>query len=798
MITHIQIAIIGSGPGGLSAAARAAKRNVTHVLLESSSHLANTIQHYQKGKFVMAEPSRIPLRSDLSFKAGRREDILEVWRNEAVNVGVNIRYNAEVVLITKNEDSKFEIVLSNGDQISADNVVLAIGLQGNLRKLAVPGDDLPEVQYQLDDPSEYLHETIVVIGAGDAGVENALALAEQNEVILLNRQEEFNCKPANLSQLNAAASAGKIQIRLNTAADHIEKCTDGQYSLNFVVHDANGIFAIKCHRVIARLGATPPRKLLEKFGIQFPSDVPETLPQLNDCFESNVLGMYVIGALAGYPLIKQAMNQGYDVVEQILGYEIEPVDNELLREKLIHIPQAISVAAGIDWIRNIIPLFATMSNLQLRELLHESTIRSYAAGEYIYKLNDYGNSLFSILDGEIFLQTEDKEGGIGRFDLVEGDIFGEMELISGRPRCGVARAVTPCVVIESPRRPILKLLKTISLLKQAFDKISLPRAIKIYLDADLPSSELSYLLGDAIYKTYQPGEVLLSEGEPSEGLYLILCGSVTESHYVSNSRILKGYLASGNYIGEMALLANGMSNATFTAASRTEILLLKTDRVRSVLQRNESIRNKIDTLSLENISRVASSTNNEYGDLLNFIFEQGGGEATNMLLLDNSLCIRCNICEESCADEHGGISRLSREVGPSFQDIHIPVSCRHCEHPHCAKDCPPDAIHRLISGEVVIDERCIGCGNCQRNCPYGAIKMEVAHPYRKNSFWNLLFGKKSPATLVESKMELAKKAIKCDQCFDLVGGPACVSKCPTGAAKRVDPEELLNFGVNCR
>ena len=40
-------------------------------------------------------------------------------------------------------------------------------------------------------------------------------------------------------------------------------------------------------------------------------------------YESSVAGMYIIGALAGYPLIKQAMNQGYEVVEYILGNAIE-------------------------------------------------------------------------------------------------------------------------------------------------------------------------------------------------------------------------------------------------------------------------------------------------------------------------------------------------------------------------------------------------------------------------------------------------------------------------------------------
>ena len=72
----IKIAIVGSGPAGLSAAAHAAALGLEHVLLEAQPHLSNTIHQYQRGKHVMAEPSILPLRSDLGFEAGKREACL--------------------------------------------------------------------------------------------------------------------------------------------------------------------------------------------------------------------------------------------------------------------------------------------------------------------------------------------------------------------------------------------------------------------------------------------------------------------------------------------------------------------------------------------------------------------------------------------------------------------------------------------------------------------------------------------------------------------------------------------------
>ena len=190
MAERFKIAIVGSGPGGKSAAAHAAELNVPHVLLEASPYLSYTIYRYPKGKHVMDEPGILPLRSPLPFKAGSRESILDAWNEGVQKLGTNVRFGHEVEKIQKGAGG-FTLTCANGTSVEAEFVVLGIGLQGNIRKLGVPGEDLPFVQYQLDDPDEYEGETIVVVGAGDAAIENAIALAKQNQVIIINRKDEF-------------------------------------------------------------------------------------------------------------------------------------------------------------------------------------------------------------------------------------------------------------------------------------------------------------------------------------------------------------------------------------------------------------------------------------------------------------------------------------------------------------------------------------------------------------------------------------------------------------------------------
>ena len=64
-------------------------------------------------------------------------------------------------------------------------------------------------------------------------------------------------------------------------------------------------------------------------------------------------------------------------------------------------------------------------------------------------------------------------------------------------------------------------------------------------------------------------------------------------------------------------------------------------------------------------------------------------------------------------------------------------------------------------------------------------------------FWQwLLFGAgRAPGEEIKVKADpsKSKKAVKCDMCKDLDGGPACVRACPTGAALRVSPEQFAGL-----
>jgi thioredoxin reductase/CRP-like cAMP-binding protein len=790
---HVKVAIVGSGPAGLSAAAHAAKLGISYLLLEAEPHLSNTIYRYQKGKHVMAEPIVLPLRSPISFEAGKRETILQTWDKETRTLKVKVRHRAEVTAITGQRGS-FALKLADGDTLTAEYVVLAIGLQGNIRKLGCAGEDLPFVQYQLDDPSEYNGETIVVVGAGDAAIENALALAEHgNHVTIVNRRDEFDkAKAANNAAILKAIEDGRVRCVYNAGVGSASERPGEKPPGLIVLNTASGEARIPCHRIIARLGATPPRKFVESCGVQFPSKDANSLPAVSGTYESNVPGLYIIGALAGFPLIKQAMNQGYEVVEFIEGRAVEPADEPLLRNKLSPLPGFKTVNAALDLIQQRVPVLAPLTRLQLREFLLDSDVRTPPRGEIVFARNDYTNSFYSIVAGNVEIEIDANEPS-KRVPLGPGEFFGEMSLISGRRRSATVRAGDNCVLIETPRRSMSKLIYSVAAVKRVVDEAFLRRALQSSIAPDVPAPILNELTAAATMVAFKAGETLFSEGDAGDCLHLIRRGSVTISRHVAGREVVLAYVPAGQYVGEMALVSDLPRSATARAAVAVETIRLEGKAFQSLLERVPAVRTRVQEQYKSRLaSNVAAQQAPDQGSVIGFLMSQGVGEATDVLLIDESLCVRCDQCEKACADTHGGVSRLDREAGPTFNNLHVPTSCRHCEHPHCMKDCPPDAIHRSPGGEVYITDACIGCGNCERNCPYGVIHMGVESKSRPSLWRWMLFGGDEPgAAAPKKKKDAIKKAAKCDMCKNLDGGPACVRACPTGAALRVSPEEFL-------
>jgi CRP-like cAMP-binding protein/Pyruvate/2-oxoacid:ferredoxin oxidoreductase delta subunit len=448
-----------------------------------------------------------------------------------------------------------------------------------------------------------------------------------------------------------------------------------------------------------------------------------------------------------------------------------------------------------------VPLFAAINPLLFRELILGSNVLAPQSGEVIFRKNDYTNSFFAILDGSVQIDTGEEgvdDGTARQITLRAGEFFGEMSLLSGRRRSGTARAGAGCVLVEAPRREILKLINSDEAVKRVIDEYFVVRALQSSFAPQAGAAELRDVVRGARLHRFRAEQTLFVDGDPADCLHLIRSGSVSVARNIGGREVVISYVAAGNYVGEMGLLGDTRRSATVRATVPTETISIDAQAFNLLLSRNPVLREQVQATMRQRLAENQRMQDQpQAGDLISFLMSQGLGEATDVLLIDAGLCVGCDNCEKACAETHGGTSRLNREAGPTFAQIHVPTSCRHCEDPHCMKDCPPDAIRRAPNGEVFIRDNCIGCGNCENNCPYGVIQMAAEAPAKPGLMSWLLFGRGpgpgQQAASGTAKQDSPKKAVKCDMCKDLSGGPACVRACPTGAAIRISPEKFVEL-----
>lgn len=829
-VKKYQVAIVGAGPAGLSAAVTAARLGVDYILLEKTDHLADTIFQYQAKKAVMAQPTRLPHRGTLPFAEGTREDVLGRWQQTKLARGLNVRVNAEVDRIS-GRSGDFSIHLKSGDTVTARTVLLTAG-QCEPRRLRAEGANQTWVQYQLIDPEEYRNEKIIIIGAGDAGIENAIALKSQNQVTIINDKPNFlHAMPGNAANIDRAIRAKQIRACFTERAS-VMRLESEPKSLS-IVDRHEGAVTIPCDRIIVRIGSVIPWTLLQKCGITNPDpSSPDSLPEISDEFESrDVPGLYLAGTLAGTRLIKQAINQGREAIRSMIGRPIRPSDQRPLRKRFAAVYPDKTVDQVLGEIRGKVPLLAMPTEMFLREALLDSNLVRVAARSEVFHRDDYSNSLWIVVEGAVEIVIG-QPGSTAIIALTAGEFFGELGLLSGRRRTATVRTIEDSILIEIPRAWGLRLQGRVRTVKDELERVAKRRLVHLTLAPNRPIALLDPLISASKLETYDAFQEIFKQGSKVDALYIMRRGSATVSIGEGKNKDIVNYIAAGTIFGERGFLDRHKTGeptraATVTTTIASEVIRIEAGAVLWALDNvpglndlfEEAVRLQVEQSVADDLwHALHPHAGADETEITDFLLHEGIGEATNAFIIDEALCTRCGNCETACEATHGGIGRVSREKGTRKVELLLPLACRHCETPHCMSDCPPDAISRAATGEVLINQNtCIGCERCVENCPYGVITMAalVAEAEQRierderdqidREEDELDRQEDADETISQDdqraaqeivrgeKKEKKKKAVKCDLCVDMGGRPACVSACPTGAAVRVNPETYLRW-----
>jgi len=288
---EFDVAIVGVGPGGLSAAVMAKQHNLKYIGIERAEVLA-TIVAYPKNKYLFFKPESMEARGAIPIAGAgdQRERLLESWVGTMMNQGVVINEREECKTAKRATDGDYFIVETEKGSYRARRVVLAVGNRGAPMRLGVTGEDMKlarnghredKVRYALSNPNDFKQKKLVVVGGGNASVEAVVDLVarrngnqiefrapeEINEVTFVLRSAFTNdVKFLNKQQLYHCIDEGKVKIWFDTAIKEIherEVVLVGTWT-----KEEKG--KIENDYVLALIGGAPPTKFLESIGITIP------------------------------------------------------------------------------------------------------------------------------------------------------------------------------------------------------------------------------------------------------------------------------------------------------------------------------------------------------------------------------------------------------------------------------------------------------------------------------------------------------------------------------------------------
>lgn len=379
-------------------------------------------------------------------------------------------------------------------------------------------------------------------------------------------------------------------------------------------------------------------------------------------------------------------------------------------------------------------------------------------------------------------------------EMGAGDLFGEMTCINNYPRSATVVALEDCQCLEM-LAPILRLLKQHS---NRFKEDYRNRALASHLRnvpafADFTDEIHTFLKNRIEFVDISPLDkkgsgVVFAEGDEPDGFYLIRSGHVKITRKVAGGEVVLGYMARGEFFGETGLLEGAPRSATCAALDTVELVRVGADEFRALVDQFPEVGNRFRAKSLERTRSTRMVMERQSTYQLDDFLSKGLMEAQNLLVLDLEKCTRCDECVRACADSHEGITRLNR-VGERFDKYLVATSCRSCSDPLCMTECPVGAIRRRENLEIVIESWCIGCTKCAQNCPYGNINMQELSPIQ-------LEGAGEGEEAAKKSAVVRQKAVTCDLCSGISGGPRCVYACPHDAAHRVRQKDFPDFFPN--
>lgn len=330
------ILIIGGGPGGYTAAIRAAQLGAKVTLVEQDQVGGTCLNRGcipTKALYRSAEAARtLREAAHLGLKAVETVVDGQALKQRCDTVVTQLRSGIEKLVADNGitllrGHAAFEnagsvsVALTDGTAVSvtADAIVIATGSKPSA--LGIPGEDLPGVMTSDDLLAlDSVPESMVVLGGGVISVEFATIYAAfgTRVSILIRKPVVLRKMDADIAKRFSTSLKKKgVELCANAAIRSIERNEAG--GLRVLADGKNGEVALEAETVLMALGRDPNTDglCLEKAGVLTRGGAV----LVDGDLQTNVPGIYAIGdVLGGIMLAHWAAHQGVEAVERILGH----------------------------------------------------------------------------------------------------------------------------------------------------------------------------------------------------------------------------------------------------------------------------------------------------------------------------------------------------------------------------------------------------------------------------------------------------------------------------------------------
>jgi CRP-like cAMP-binding protein len=232
-----------------------------------------------------------------------------------------------------------------------------------------------------------------------------------------------------------------------------------------------------------------------------------------------------------------------------------------------------------------IPFFGQLSMESLLGLAEKLQVETYESGDSICWLGEPGEAMYIIETGEVevILAAESDEVPL---PLTEGDLLGEMALLANKPHAATYRAASEVVLWALSRADFEELVSEHPMVRQALSRalsehlspedraMAEQRLETIPLFTDLPPDVISSVGQRLVLQHCPQGELIFSEGDPGDSLYIIEIGEVKLATETAAGESTVAWLETGDFFGEMALLTGKTRSVKAQAMTDTNLWVL--------------------------------------------------------------------------------------------------------------------------------------------------------------------------------------------------------------------------------